>query len=267
MFKLKDKQAAMLAAAKEFISGTPIQEVMQKHNVSYASVYNAIKRNNLEYDYPGNRSVHFNTRYFQNIDNEHKAYWLGFLFADGSITKTDKSCSQLNRVSLSISQHDSIIIKQFADDISMPREQIKHLVQTRGFKPGAEFIFIQCNSVDMVNDLMSHGFTQRKRDRESIPELSHDLMNHFIRGYFDGDGSISTEFNITSERNVLPLIYEILVKECSIPRTKISYTKNSYRIRWGGTNSIEKIATYLYENATVYLQRKLDKFCERCFRN
>lgn len=267
MFKLKEKQAAMLSAAKEFISGTPIQLVMEKYNVSYASVYNTIKRNNLEYRYPGNRRIQFNTRYFMTLDDEHKAYWIGFLFADGSIQRTDKKVLQPNRLSLSVNEQDVSVIEKFADDIDMSHDNIRHYYARQGYKPG-NFACVYCNSVDMVNDLISHGFTLLKKDRSILPCLPKELQNHFVRGYFDGDGSISSsEFNITSEGNIVPLIYEILVKECSLSRTKISYTKNSYRIRWGGRDSMEKIGTYLYENATVYLERKFVKFCDSCFRN
>ena len=39
-----------------------------------------------------------NDDYFSVIDNEHKAYWLGFLYADGSLSKTAPRCSGHNRI-------------------------------------------------------------------------------------------------------------------------------------------------------------------------
>jgi len=265
MFKLKEKQTAMLSATNEFISGTPIQQVMDKYHVSYASIYNTIKKHNLKYNYPGNRIIQFDTRYFQDINTEHKAYWLGFLFADGSIQSTTKGIKP-NRVSLTVSESDKDILVKFTKDINMSQEQIKISYRQQGYKPG-NFCYVYCNSTDMVSDLIEHGFTVSKKEREQLINVPSNLMHHFIRGYFDGDGSISTEFNITSEGNIVPIIYEILVTECNLPRTKVSYTKNSYRIRWGGTNELKRIGTYLYHDATIYIERKFNKFCIRCFHN
>ena len=83
-----EKQKQMIAAAKEFIAGAKPKEVMEKYGVCYASIWNAIKKYNLPYDKTWGRTVFFNEQFFENIDTEQKAYWLGFTFADGSVIKT-----------------------------------------------------------------------------------------------------------------------------------------------------------------------------------
>lgn len=47
-----------------------------------------------------NRKHTLNEKYFDKIDTEHKAYWLGFLWADGSISKTATRCADYNRLTL-----------------------------------------------------------------------------------------------------------------------------------------------------------------------
>jgi len=101
--------------------------------------------------------------------------------------------------------------------------------------------------------------------------LDESLYNHFIRGVFDGDGSISflirdnsPEFNITGTEELLAYIQNILMKECNLNKTKLTKKKNSktniVALRYSGTVNLIKIRRWLYKDATIYLERKYNKF-------
>lgn len=266
--RYKQKQEKMLKAAQDFIAGVPIQKVMNDYNVCYASVYNAIKRFNLKYDYTYGRTVFFNEHYFHVIDNEHKAYWLGFLFADGSIGKTYSKSPGFNRVTVSLSKKDKDHLETFCNDINMPLSQIKEYVNN-GFSFGTA-VTVYCNSLCMCNDLLALGYTGHKSDRQHMPSLESEYIRHFIRGYFDADGNIygnfkKGQFSIQSSGTVILDIKQQLMIDCNLPSTKTFYERNSYNIKWGGRLQIERIYHYLYDNATVFLSRKHSSFVSRCF--
>lgn len=189
-FKLAEKQAAMKAAAEEFASGVPIDEVMQRHGVSYSSVYNALKRYDIKYKYTYGRTTFFNEDFFQTIDTEEKAYWLGFIFADGCISKSDSVVSSENRITLALSVKDEQHLEAFAKAINMPTEKIRHVFPKHSYS-GSEMLYLYCNSIKMANDLKTLGYSPHKASHVEMPDIHEDFIRHFIRGYFDGDGCVS----------------------------------------------------------------------------
>lgn len=263
-FILKEKQQAMKKAAEEFATGSKIEDVMKKYNVSYASIYNALKRYNIQYKYTYGRTIFFNENYFETIDTEEKAYWLGFLFADGCIELSDKKCSTHNRLSIGLSVKDLTQLERFAKAIEMPVEQIRHIFPKHSYSC-SEMVYLSCNSIKMCNDLKALNCTPQKSLHSVFPPIKQEYQRHFIRGYFDGDGCISRSFEITSDGHMLHQIQQILMSACDLKATQIRYRKHSYNLRYGGKLQLERIFHYLYDNATIYMQRKYDKFHSTVF--
>lgn len=261
---LKEKQYHMYQAALAFSKGVPIVDVMEKYNVCYASVYNALKRYNIPYEYTNGRSIFFDEDYFHIIDSEHKAYWLGFIFADGSVIRSDKKVSNYNRLSISLSGHDKMHLEKILTDLKYPTDKISLTNTTTSF--GTHLVCsVKINSLKLVKDLILHNCHPRKTYVPSFPDdIPDSLINHFIRGYFDGDGCISgskiPNFEITSEKYAISRIQNILMKFCHFRKTKLRYCRHSYTVRYGGINQIRTIYEWLYKNATVYLERKYNKF-------
>lgn len=224
------------------------------------------------------RKIFFNQDYFEVIDTEEKAYWLGLIFADGNVNKTTPDASRANRLTLNASGDDISQLEKFAKAIGYTG-QIRSQIQPESYSETPSYR-IQCNSIKMCDDLARLRCTPRKTGKSSLPKLSPELIPHFIRGYFDGDGSISVyyqkdkrkptyanrlkqEFAITSDRHILEQIQEILIVECELPKTKLKEYKRTDKavsLRYGGRQQIIKIYHYLYDNASVYLKRKHDKF-------
>jgi intein/homing endonuclease len=114
----------------------------------------------------------------------------------------------------------------------------------------------------MINDLINKGCFNNKTFIIEFPKLNNELIRHFIRGYFDGDGTIcidtnnKNKFGFTSGSYVfLKRIQEILIS-IGLTELKISDYKTYYRISWTRLNDLNLIYNYLYKNSTIFLNRK-----------
>lgn len=116
---------------------------------------------------------------FDEIDTEEKAYWLGFIFADGNISATDF------RVTLNLSIKDESHLLKFKEFL----KYTGNISYTHGEHPGCRIFF---RSKHMWNSLNNLGCTPAKSLTLNFPEQSvfkyPYLIKHFIRGYCDGDG-------------------------------------------------------------------------------
>jgi hypothetical protein len=100
-----------------------------------------------------------------------------------------------------------------------------------------------------------------------FPKLSTELINHFIRGYFDGDGSIiatnkTLTFTICSgSENFLQSILDIL-NFITLKKYKIykRINQNLYVLIINNYDDIIKIKNYLFDKSSIYLDRKKEKF-------
>lgn len=125
----------------------------------------------------------------------------------------------------------------------------------------------------MKNDLISHGIVKNKSLILTFPEIRTDMIRHYIRGYFDGDGSLSR----TTSRSKLKWEYQCKimgtkefleeVQRCiGYPEKKLFQRnddgKNTYYISIGGNKQVEKIMDFLYKDANVYLDRKHERYLE-----
>lgn len=215
-----------------------------------------------------NKHEGFDQYYFHNIDTEAKAYFFGFLLADGN------NYSKQYRITLSLAEADKKILEDFKNEIKTTSEikTNKSYKETHQDKK-----YLQINSKIMSNKLSEIGCVDRKSNILKFPKniIPDNLMNHFIRGVFDGDGSISTSkhktknwkyhvFNITGNSEFLVDLQKILVKECNLNQTKLNkpkrYKNGTAMLVYGGAGNILKIRQWLYKDSKFFLERKKNKF-------
>lgn len=96
-------------------------------------------------------------------------------------------------------------------------------------------------------------------------QVPKDLIPHFIRGYFDGDGCITSsksniKWSILGTSNFLSSIQDIMVEKLQLNKTKIYKAKNIYSLEYKGRKQIKTIKEWLYNDATIFLERKYNKF-------
>ena len=199
--------------------------------------------------------------FFSEIDSEEKTYWLGFLCGDGCITG--------NKVRLALAVKDEHHLNRFKAAVKWSGKCYYH-------KSGAVEVYFR--SLRMVGDLAHHHITPRKTYTVRFPDIPKSLERHFIRGVFDADGCITKqtritrkksgrvyvfhggEFSIEGNRELVSAIQLRLV-ELGLPANSINYAgKNVNRVRYGGINQLRTIYRYLYDGATIYLERKKELF-------
>lgn len=201
-----------------------------------------------------------NYQAFQNIDTAEKAYWLGFIAADGCIYTRKKNAS----IILNIHEKDTIQLENFKKFLNSDVE-ILHYIQNNGFSNNTPMVKLVLNSVEMAQDLIDKGITPRKSLTLKPPKIEKKFYLPFILGYFDGDGSIShlanKEFSISFQgtKEMLEWILETL-QETAVLEKRNNDEKNSYYIRWGGIHKVYKILSQLYNSTNCYLPRKKEKF-------
>ena len=211
----------------------------------------------------------FNESFFHCIDCEEKAYWLGFLFADGSVYKRGTSCI------ISIRVKDKEICDKFLKSINANFETYSCLCKD-SYHPNLkhEVYSVDLFSKEMFNDLNNYGCVPNKSLILQFPNnISKEFIPHFIRGYFDGDGcvTIGKRNNSTKYNNIhieycgtLEFLTELnnnLPFKGTVSKEK-RLTTNTYKLSKSGTKNAKIFFKYLYTNATVYLERKYNKFLE-----
>lgn len=224
------------------------------------------------------RKYTINPHYFDIIDTEEKAYWYGFIFADGCITKTKSHANIILNLQIQDKDHLEQLKKAINSDVPIrERLTIEAIIRGKVIKPHP-FCSLQICCTSLVDQLISKGCIPNKSFQKVFPTwLNESLYSHYIRGYFDGNGSIGYTrlekqdyvryfFQIISTEKHLNRIKEILDNQCQI-ETKINLhdlnpNNPIRRLEISGKNNVIRVGKYLYENATIFLNRKKIKFDE-----
>jgi hypothetical protein len=200
-----------------------------------------------------------NSNFFKNINNQKKAYWLGFITADGCISRKNRV-----RLRLITSKKDKEHFNKF-----LKTTKSNHKIYYNKHNTGYT---VDISDNKIVDDLKKYNVVPRKTFILKMPKIDEDLIKHFIRGYFDGNGCFyiflrknrklfSMNFAISSgTKSFLIDLQKILIKELKINKTKIRKTSGCYQINYGGNKQVKKIMDWLYCGSNVFLDRKYYKY-------
>ena len=209
-------------------------------------------------------SIPLNHDYFQKINTEEVAYWLGFLYADGYVSG--------DYVGLCLSIVDKTHIEKFRTAINS-EHNIK-VYEANSYGKEIEYARLRFKSTKMVNDLIDKGCVRHKSLLLKFPDnriINKKLLRHFLRGYFDGDGSLiltpnSINFKICGTREFLEDVIKIFNE--NIPGYSFNNklykrrkdSKNNFYISYGGIQKTYAVIKWLYHNSKVFLDRKYEKY-------
>lgn len=198
---------------------------------------------------------------FEKIDTEEKAYWLGFLYADGYIS------ANKNTISLSLKKDDINHLKKFRSFLKLEDKSFQEKKKKIDDKIYISYSF-SFDSEKIKKDLERLGCVNNKTFILKFPnnkQVPSKLIHHFIRGYMDGDGCITNSSTAKIRLEILGT-KEFLTEYQKW--TKNNFNKlcqfsksNIYRSIYSGKNAI-KILNSIYNNSTIYLERKYNKFLE-----
>lgn len=203
---------------------------------------------------------------FFNQDNEQSFYWAGFIMADGCVKLKDQKYKQLS-IGLAISDIDHI--EKFKCNIKFEGPIFS------GTYDGLGRCDVTISSDKIFDSLARFNIVPRKSMIAKFPEwlIMHPLVHHFMRGYFDGDGSIYTQdprkngrlnFHMSTRGTPdLLRIYRQILEENTIIKKRIKPIRvNSGQgvLEYGGNKIMLSIREFLYKNATIWLDRKHERF-------
>lgn len=209
-----------------------------------------------------------NDSYFENIDTSLKAYFLGFIFADGWVV--NNKIGGTYELGMTLSSVDKYLLELLNNELGGQNIIYHHepkevLICNKQVAHSGHCDTLRVYSKKIVSDLMSHGIETNKSLKGTIPVVDDSLFFDFLRGYIDGDGCYYTDNNQTYMHitcgNKEPLEYiQNKLKQFDI-KTKI-YTENDrkYRLMCTSFNEMEKLIKSLYyTNDLFYLQRKYER--------
>ena len=225
-----------------------------------SSITRIIKENHLEY------LIHkqFNINIFQNIDTSEKAYWLGFIYADGYVDKYG--------LSIALSEKDKAHLYKFSQFMQCYEDYIYEKITKNRDKEYKSYRIDLYNST-LALDLKNLGLYSNKSLTITFPNetiLPKQYIYDFIRGYFDGDGCIMTSETSKHKLQISiigskPFIESLknFIPNGSIIKRKTKSAENIYYFNIKIVSSIW-LCNKMYANAKIYLDRKKELWDNYC---
>lgn len=246
---------------KDYLEDVPPQIIYKKYGVSYSSVYKLLKSKNIKKINHAKRKYKINKKYFDKIDSEHKAYFLGLFFADG--------CNWGYGIDIALQEGDEYLLQELRKEIYPNNDNPlkKRLPKSKNHKVLYRLVI---GSTDIANDLTKHGGVKKKSLIIKYPHGSfdHSLFRHFLRGFFDGDGSIFIDskkkrlhFNLVAPHDFLYEIKKEMERELKeIISNRITLNGNICSFSLSKTRILCQIYHLMYDEATIFMKRKKNVF-------
>lgn len=193
-----------------------------------------------------------NYNFFDDIDTEEKAYWLGFLSADGTFVR--------NEISLRLAARDHGHLEKYKKSLGSTHPISNYDAKAKGkLYPCVRVVLIS----DHLQNKMGRKYgiiTKRDRIRTAVYDIPENLHVHFWRGMFDGDGSISSIECANEVSFVCVAIathgFASFVQHCITVYMSVTRNRNSFRFRLCAKDEIAQFLHLLYDDATIFLDRK-----------
>lgn len=204
------------------------------------------------------RGLKVDHTYFDQINSNKKAYILGLLAADGSVSGGNR-----NRISLGLSSVDREILEKIKTELKIERE-IEDFITSKGF-PVSRLVW---SSANQKIKLSSYGIVPNKTyKRLSLKNIPQDFKMSYLLGYYDGDGCFRND-GTTCRMEICAYRPELLNEFAELINERFGSTntvlksksrKNYYTLTYS-TKYAVAILNYLYEKNPLFLQRKYNSF-------
>lgn len=244
-----------LAIVEEYTTtDSTLKDLSIKHKITPETVKRVLKHHNIPMK-PSKYTC--DTHYFDTIDTEEKAYWFGFLLADGAVSLSNGRYTLRLALKSTDKPHLQQFLKSLNSNVSIYDIDIVRSDKTY------HSVAASINNKALVTALIQKGCIPNKSLILTFPDTSiipKHLVHHFMRGYFDGDGCIhiaqngELRFQIIGTKEFLVKYIENLNMP---PKSKFSSQGKAFAAQYSTTAS-SKVFAFLYKNATVYLERKHD---------
>ena len=225
-----------------------------------------------------------NKNYFDKVDSQDKAYWLGFIWADGYISKRERVGRIEYCMKISVSEIDKDHLHKFKTSTESTHP-IKYYELSKGSFPSdykeARFFISSLYMCEILyND---YGIIPRRSNVDkTISKIPKEYMHHFIRGIFDGDGSFSYYLHKETQKKggvqftTSPCLLDIIEENFIEAGLCADFSRKHYKrhkeenkdvncrtLGFSGVPQSKRILDYLYTDSNgLYLDRKHDKYIQ-----
>lgn len=230
---------------ERYSNGESYVNIGQVYNVSNKTIKRLLDNENIQSR--GNRKHSYDEHIFDKIDNAEKAYWIGFIAADGYINE--------NRgfMRIKLQEYDLEHLKKFIKFIGGDEGMIKYEYHNL---TGNKQYYAEVNGKYFVNSLVKLNLRQGKSSgKEQLSPIPKKYIRDYIRGLWDGDGHIeSTRLDLISSIEILEFVQKYLHDNCYTNINKIIKHCNTYRIYVCKNREI--VLKHLYYENCISLDRK-----------
>lgn len=237
-----------------------LKQLGREFSCSFGTIRNLLNKHRIKSR--GNKQGYpRNEFYFNRIDTQEKAYWLGFLYADGCIHDTN------NEISINITDLEHI--QKFQQAIGAVNHKTTEIKDER-YKNAKTLYQFSIKDKQLHEDLIKWGCVPQKNLLlKKIPNIPRDFTSDFIRGYFDGNGSLHY-LQGTNNFRISFLGTELFLKDIQKElQTNVSLQHppaigKAFCLQICGRKQVTRILNYLYENSneSIRLNRKYQKYLE-----
>ena len=212
------------------------------------------------------RKYEIDDNYFEKIDTQNKAYALGIIFADGSISKNE------NYITISLQERDKSVLDALNSEYGGNRKLTFINYNNKNSNWQNQYM-LSVSSEKMKKDLMKYGAVPNKSLVLRFPNnISSEFIPHFIRGYYDGDGSLSKNEDrctIISTEDFCVRLSEIVRSELNV-NSSIMYCHNRHdkptrTFQIAGKNQVKKFLDWIYKDANIFLERKYNLYISKYY--
>lgn len=228
-------------------SGESALSIGRVYNVSNKTIQRLLEKHNIKNR--GNRKHFYKEDIFKKIDTAEKAYWIGFITADGYINE------ERGFMRIKLQECDRPHLSKFVKFVKGDEGMIKHEYHNI---TGKKQYYVEVNGRNFIDSLVALGIKQKKSMNEQwCEQIPEKYIKDYIRGIIDGDGCLDVKrrnFDISCSKNLLEPLQNYLITNYGTTKTKIYNHCNTHRL-YVSVNAVI-ILDDLYYKRCVALDRK-----------
>jgi len=221
-----------------------------------------------------------NKNFFDVIDTENKAYWMGFIWCDGYCIKRIRDKGKIEySFKLSLQESDIGHLEKLKKDINSDYDIKIYYLPKNAFRTDQkECRFLVGNQYFGKLLQEKYGLIPHRSDPSKVcNEIPKIFYKDFIRGILDADGSLSKyvihkthnkySVSFSTYQNLIRWILKILkeeniieIEDRKLGRRNKEGDGECRSVSFTGRNQSLRVLDYLYKNSNVYLDRKYEKY-------
>lgn len=237
--------------------GWTISEIRKKYASRSQTISQILHENNIPIKINLRNTRRIKEDYFSNIDTPTKAYFLGLLFADGSITLNEK---RMPMIRIELQESDKEILDLLKKELQID----SNLYYSKRKDRNGTFI-LSFRNTQIAQDLFKYSIIPNKTYLIQKIQLPTKFLTDYLRGFIDGDGSIyysDNSWHVSLTGHTKSVIEQLALLGNSFLHInnihKITCYHDVYKYIWNGKQALE-LLSILYTNASCAITRKAEK--------